>query len=405
MKFVSSTTLALLLALAGSAHAEDLNRANNTREFMGNLFKGGEQYSNFFRMETLFPSELVRKSTSPVAWPSGKTIALPDEYNYGGARRLTADLLRETDTSALLVIKNGKIRYEQYWLTGGKERHWTSMSVAKSFVSALYGVAVAEGTIHSIEDPASKYLPALKGSAYDGVRLKDILQMSSGVRWSEDYADPDSDVARLGRVMASGSSLLNFVRTLKNDVKPGTFNRYCSADTLVLGLVLEAATGKSLAAYTQEKLWQPLGATQDAYWLKDNYENTLTFGGFNATARDYARLGELYRLGGKFNGKQIIPSAWIKDSLTPDAPQLIPGKRSNSDSTMGYGYQWWLPEGQQHDFSAIGIFNQFIYVSPDKQIVIVKLSASRNYAKADKESSWRENETIGFFRQIAESID
>ncbi|WP_434597897.1 serine hydrolase [Pseudomonas sp. R3-57] len=279
------------------------------------------------------------------------------------------------------------------------------MSVAKSFVSALYGVAVAEGTIHSIEDPASKYLPALKGSAYDGVRLKDILQMSSGVRWSEDYADPDSDVARLGRVMASGSSLLNFVRTLKNDVKPGTFNRYCSADTLVLGLVLEAATGKSLAAYTQEKLWQPLGATQDAYWLKDNYENTLTFGGFNATARDYARLGELYRLGGKFNGKQIIPSAWIKDSLTPDAPQLIPGKRSNSDSTMGYGYQWWLPEGQQHDFSAIGIFNQFIYVSPDKQIVIVKLSASRNYAKADKESSWRENETIGFFRQIAESID
>ncbi|WP_434597895.1 hypothetical protein J3P93_12665 [Pseudomonas sp. R3-57] len=120
MKFVSSTTLALLLALAGSAHAEDLNRANNTREFMGNLFKGGEQYSNFFRMETLFPSELVRKSTSPVAWPSGKTIALPDEYNYGGARRLTADLLRETDTSALLVIKNGKIRYEQYWLTGAR---------------------------------------------------------------------------------------------------------------------------------------------------------------------------------------------------------------------------------------------------------------------------------------------
>ncbi|MGY2237080.1 serine hydrolase domain-containing protein [Pseudomonas gingeri] len=401
----ASISLALMLALSGTVHAESVNRAANTRDFVGKLFTGVEQYSNFYRMEALFPSELVQKSSQSVEWPSGPVVELPKEYSFEGRRHLTGNLLKDTDTSALLVIKNGQIRYEQYWLTGGKQQHWTSMSVAKSFVSALYGIAVAEGTIHSIEDPASKYLQALKGSAYDGVSLKDILQMSSGVRWDEDYSNPNSDVARLGGVMASGSSLLNFVRTLKNERQPGTFNHYCSADTLVLGLVLEAATGQSLAAYMQKKLWQPLGSTDDGYWLKDNYGHTLTFGGYNATARDYARLGELYRLNGKFNGQQIVPAGWIKDSLTPDAPYLMPGKRNNSDSTMGYGYQWWLPEGQEHDYSAIGIFNQFIYVSPDQQTVIVKLSASRNYAKADKESSWREKETIELFRQIAKSID
>lgn len=397
--------LAFMLAFTGGVQAESLNRANETGEFAGNLFIGAEQYSNFYRLEEIFPSETVQKSSNPVEWPVGKAISLPKEYSYEGRRHLTQDLLSQTETSALLIIKNGQVRYENYWLTGGKERHWTSMSVAKSFVSALYGIAIAEGTINSIEDPASKYLPALKGSAYDGVKLKDILQMSSGVHWDEDYANPDSDVARMGQVMATGSSLLDFVKTLKGELKPGTFNRYCSADTLVLGLVLEAATGKTLAAYTQEKLWAPLGATQDGYWIKDNFNHTLAFGGYNATARDYGRLGEMYRLNGKFNGKQIVPASWVKASLTPDAPHLVPGRRTSSHHIMGYGYQWWLPEGDEHDYSAIGIFNQFIYVNPDHDTVIVKLSASRNYASTDNESSWREAETIELFRQIAKSID
>lgn len=397
--------VAFVLAFTTGVQAESLNRADNTGEFVGTLFTGAEQYSNFYRLEEIFPSDVVHKSSHPVEWPSGKAITLPKEYSYEGRRHLTQDLLSQTETSALLIIKNGQVRYEKYWLTGGEERHWTSMSVAKSFVSALYGIAIADGTLDSIEDPASKYLPALKGSAYDGVKLKDILQMSSGVHWDEDYANPDSDIAHLGQVMATGSSLLDFVKTLKSELKPGTFNRYCSADTLVLGLVLEAATGKTLAAYTQEKLWAPLGATQDAYWIKDNFSHTLAFGGYNATARDYARLGELYRLNGKFNGKQIVPASWVRASVTPDAPHLVPGKRTSSDSTMGYGYQWWLPEGQAHDYAAIGIFNQFIYVNPDHNTVIVKLSASRNYAATDNESSWREKETIELFRQIAQRSD
>lgn len=394
-----------MLTLAGGAHADALNRNENAVDFMSHLFSGAEQYSNFYRMEEIFPTNKVAKSSKPLEWSVGSTIDLPKEYRFEDKLRSTQQLLAETETSALLVIKNGQIRYENYWLTGSKDTHWLSMSVSKSVVSALYGIALADGSIQSIEDPASKYLPDLKGSAYDGVRLKDILQMSSGAYWNEDYSNPDSEIMRLAHAMASGSSFLEFVKSMKGELKPGTYNRYCSADTLVLGLVLEAATGKSLAEYTQKKLWEPLGATSDAYWMTDSAGHTMAFGGYNATARDYARLGELYRLNGKLNGKQIVPANWVKASVTPDAPHLMPGKRDNSDSTMGYGYQWWLPEGGQHDFSAIGVYNQFVYVSPDKQTVIVKLSASRNYAETDDESSWREHETIELFRTIAESIN
>lgn len=394
----------LAFGAATLTYGAELNHATSSAEFGSTMFSGAEQYSNFYRMEELFPVHRVQKASRPVEWPKGKAIELPAQYSFGGKRLSTQKLLDETETAALLVIKDGKIRYENYWLTGGQDRHWISWSVAKSIVSALYGVAIADGVIASVEDPATKYLPILKGSAYDGVRLKDILQMSSGAYWNEDYANPDSEIMRLSRARAEGS-FLEFVTTMKRELEPGTFNRYNSADTLVLGLVLEAATGKPLAEYTREKLWEPLGATDDGYWIVDKAGSAMAYGGFNATARDYARVGELFRLNGQFNGKQILPAGWIKESITPDAPHLVPGKRSNSDSPMGYGYQWWLPEGGKKDYSAIGVYNQFVYVNPEHNTVIVKLSAWRDYGLTEDESSWRERETIEMFRAIAESID
>lgn len=402
---LKQVALAIMLGASTASHADTINHANNPTEWVGTLFSGSEQYSNFYRMEEIFPTDKVSKSGKPVEWPVAEAIKLPETYSYEGRTFATKDFLSQTESSALLVIKDGKIRYENYWSTGGEDKHWLSMSVSKSVVSALYGIAVSEGSIESINDPASKYLPALKGSAYDGVKLKDILQMSSGAHWNEDYSDPNSEIMRLAHAMASGSSFVDFVASIKGELTPGTFNRYCSADTLVLGLVLEAATKKSLAQYAEEKLWEPLGATQDSYWIKDNVGHTMAFGGYNATARDYARLGELFRLKGSFQGKQIVPASWVKASITPDAPHLMPGKRANSDSTMGYGYQWWIPEGDQHDYSAIGVYNQFIYVSPDYNTVIVKLSAPRDYGNTGDESSWREHETIELFREIAKSID
>src|SRR5690606_6077473 len=252
---------------------------------------------------------------------------------------------------------------------------------------------------------AVTYVPALKGSGYENVSIKNILQMSSGARWLEEYGNPDSEIARLGRAMATGSSLVEFVAKIQNELEPGTFNRYSSADTQVLGLILEAATGQSMADYTQAKLWKPLGANHDAYWNTDNDGNAMAFAGFNATARDYARIGEAFRLNGKFNGKQVIPADWVQASITPDAPHLMPGTRDNSDASMGYGYQWWIPEGDEQDYCAIGIRNQFMCISPKHDTVIVKLSASRNYASAGDETSWREYETIGLLREIAGDLD
>jgi len=245
-------------------------------------------------------------------------------------------------------------------------------------------------------------VPSLLGSAYDNVRIKDVLQMSSGAAWNENYNDPNSDVMRLARIMAIGGSMDEFVATLKRGTEPGTLNHYNSTDTQALGMLLARATGQSVSEYLTEKIWHPLGMESDGYWLVDDYDVELAFGGLNATARDYAKLGELYRLGGQWNGQQVVSKEWIEDATKPDAPHLMPG--NNEDYPLGYGYQWWIPESSEGEFSAIGVYNQFIYVNPVRNLVIVKLSAYSDYATSLDESAYREIETIAFFREIGKQM-
>jgi len=277
--------------------------------------------------------------------------------------------------------------------------HWMSMSVAKSFVSALVGAALADGAIRSVEDPVTAYVPELAGSAYDGVRIKDILQMSSGAKWNEDYSDPESDIARFAAVFASGASLNAFTTTLVRAREPGTSNYYNSTDTQVLGWLVRTATGTSLAEYAQRKLWQPLGMEADGYWIADDSGMELAFGGLQVTARDYAKFGELYRLGGIWHGQRVLDEAWVRASVTPDAPHVMPGL--DPSYPLGYGYQWWIPDGGEGEFSAIGVYNQFVYVHPKHRVVIVKLSANSGYGSTNDDSSWRELETLSLFRAIA----
>jgi CubicO group peptidase (beta-lactamase class C family) len=372
---------------------------------VASLFTGAEQYKNFPRMHTLFPVTAMPPAQDAVAFPRGSDISLPETFLHEGQARSVADFLKETDTAALLILKDGSVVFEDYWLTGGTEVTWLSMSVAKSFISALIGIAIADGDILSIDRPITHYVPELSGSAYDGVRIRDILQMSSGARWNEDYSDPSSDINRFARIFALGGSLNSLATTLEPDRAPGTFNRYNSTDTQVLGMLLVQATGRPIADYMSEKLWQPLGAQSTAYWLLDSDGMEMAFGGLNATARDYARLGELYRLGGKFNGRQIVPESWVRESVSPDAPHLQPGADNPaSDYPLGYGYQWWIPEGGQGDFAAIGVYNQFIYVHPGAGMVIVKLSAFSNYGLDTSPSSYRELETLDLFQTLAEAL-
>jgi len=372
--------------------------------FVGSLFTGAEQSERFGRLNEIFPTHPVYSPSAKFRFARGEEMALPPDYAFKGEVRDTASLLTETDTVGLLVIKDDEIRFEHYYLGASEATRWLSMSVAKSFISALVGIAIEEGLIQSIEDPVTKYVPPLAGSAYDGVRIKDVLQMSSGARWNEDYSDPESDIGRFGRVFATGGSLNEFAATLEREREPGTFNRYNSTDTQVLGMLLTNVTGKTIASYMQDKLWQPLRMEYDAYWLVDDTGMEMAFGGLNATLRDYAKLGRLYLNHGYWEGQQIVPEDWVKASTTPDAPHLMPGENPLSDSPMGYGYQWWIMDGDESAYSAIGVYNQFIYVNPTQDVVIVKLSANSDYGTSQDESAYREFETIAFFHAIEESL-
>ena len=382
------------------ASCSDQNQDEERLMWVSSLFSGSDQHQKFNRVYELFPTSNLVPSNNPSSFEIESMIELPNSFVYESRSVDVNEYLDRTDVSALLILKDGKIRYENYWLTGGREVKWISMSVGKSFVSALIGIALDQGHIKSIQDPVTIYVPQLKDSAYDGVSIKDILQMSSGASWNEDYGDPNSDINRSVRIFALGGSLDEFAASLTNENEPGTFNRYNSTDTQVLGMLLREATGTSVTEFMQKMLWDPIGAEDNAYWLLDSENMEVAYGGLNATARDYAKLGELYRLRGRMNNKQIIPEKWVDESVRPDAPHLMPGENSMSDYPLGYGYQWWIPD-ESGDYMAIGVYNQFIYVSPKNNSVVVQLAANKIYGVDAIETTVSEFESIAFLRTLA----
>ena len=361
------------------ASCSDQNQDEERLLWVSSLFSGSDQHQKFNRVYELFPTSNLAPSNNPSSFEIESMIELPNSFVYESRSVDVNEYLDRTDVSALLILKDGKIRYENYWLTGGREVKWISMSVGKSFVSALIGIALDQGHIKSIQDPVTIYVPQLKDSAYDGVSIKDILQMSSGASWNEDYGDPNSDINRSVRIFALGGSLDEFAASLTNENEPGTFNRYNSTDTQVLGMLLREATGTSVTEFMQKMLWDPIGAEDNAY---------------------YAKLGELYRLKGRMNNKQIIPEKWVDESVRPDAPHLMPGENPMSDYPLGYGYQWWIPD-ESGDYMAIGVYNQFIYVSPKNNSVVVQLAANKIYGVDAIDTTVSEFESIAFLRTLA----
>lgn len=370
------------------------------------LFTGVPQHEHFDRMYRILPSRAMTASTTPHRFPDGPTVDLPTTFGFSGSTVDTEQFLDVTDTAALLMLRDGAVVHEQYRLTGGPEVQWMSMSVAKSFISALVGIAVDQGHIASIEQPISDYIDAEPGSAYDGVRIKDVLQMSSGARWNEDYSDRESDIVRLGAAMGPGGSLDRFVATASPDVPPGTVCQYNSTDTQALGALLVRATGRSITDYMQEHLFDPLGMEHDGYWLLDDHGREMAFGGVNLTARDFAKLGELYRQGGQWHGRQVVPAAWVAASVVPDAPHLEWGRPVIAGGTLpeGYGYQWWLISGGLGQYSAIGVYNQWVFVSPRDRVTIVKLSATRTYGTTMGEATNYSGTHEAFLQALAAHV-
>jgi CubicO group peptidase (beta-lactamase class C family) len=390
----------VVLVIAGVIFWKEIREIHGILKYK-NTFAPDMIVENFRSLYTKYPHTVVARSGAVYHLPENP-CPLPETYVYANETRKISHWIDKTGTTGFIVLKNGEMVYEKYFSGNNASSRCISMSVAKSFVSFLIGAALEEGKIGSIHDPVDRYVPSLKGSGYEGVSLKNVLQMSSGVRFNEDYGDLKSDIVRLVASFTSGS-LVDFVSGLPNERKPGTYNKYVSADTQVLGLVLSAATGSSLSDYMQEKLWSRLGAEYDAYWLTDPTGTEMAFGGLNAALRDYARFGQLYlNQGANFNGEQLVSANWVKASVTPDAPHLMPGRdKTLSDWPMGYGFQWWIPENPEGDFCAIGIYGQFIYVHPKYNVVIAKTSAYVDYNNTGEEMEF---ESMEAFRAIAKGI-
>ena len=359
---------------------------------------------NFKYVNKIFPVRVVPPASQPFHFPvSANPFAPPEKFELNDSTITTKDFLDFTLTDALLVIRHDTIVYEYYGNNFTADDHHISWSMAKSVVSALFGIAIHEGKIKSIEQSVTEYLPEFKGTGYDHVRIKDVLQMSSGVGFNEDYGDFNSDINVMGRYFALGMPMEDFSKTLKREREPGTYNHYVSINTQVLGMILVRATGKSITDYMNEKLWSQIGAEDEAFWIVDKIGMEFALGGLNAIARDYAKVGQLFLDSGRWQGKQVVPEEWVRASVTPDAPHLMPGKRSSAAHKDGYGFQWWIPDGAKDEFNAQGIYDQFIYVDPDKDVVIVKLSSNYHF-KNDKKRIFHDLE-IAMFRKIAENLE
>ena len=306
------------------------------------------------------PSRLVRVAEPAIAW------------TFQGLELTLDDYLARNPATGLLIARGNTILVERYQY-GRTDRHrFTSWSMAKTVTAMLIGIALAEGRIRSVDDLAAAYVPALSGTEYGRTSLRHLLQMSSGIRFSENYSGND-DVMRLvfDTYLRQGAGGVGAVTSFNERERPaGTKFSYASVETQVLGLVLRAVTGRPVATYLEEKIWQPIGAEADATWLIDNSGQEATFCCLNAVLRDYARLGLLLAHDGNWHGRQIIPMAWVRDSTTvgADQPHLRPGGAAPS---FGYGYQTWILPGERRMFFFWGVRGQRIYVDPQSKLVMV----------------------------------
>ena len=281
-------------------------------------------------------------------------------YVHQGEPKTINDYFDQLNTTGLIVLKNGELVFEKYALGHTEDQTWISFSVAKSVVSMLYGAAIKDGYIKSVDDLASTYLPSLREGAYKDTTIKNILQMASGVKWNEDYEDPESDVASSPIQILD---LIEYMGDLEKLHQPGTHFNYNTGETNLAGAVLRAAIGNNLSTYLHKTIWQPFGMESEAYWMLDEADG-VEYGGccINATLRDYARLG-LFALnkGVLATGEQILPEDWMQESTNPSA------------GANYYGYYWWLRPN--NSYRATGIFGQFIWVDPKEELVVAIHSA------------------------------
>lgn len=331
--------------------------------------------TTFRNIDRLFPTRTIAHGSTPYSLPAAGTPLGDVAFVSRGTRYTLDEYLRLNRVSGLLVLKHGRVALERYADGNGPRTRWMSMSIAKSITSTLIGAAIKDGAIGSIDDPVTRYVPRLAGGAYDGVTVRHLLMMASGVRWNETYTDPKSDRRRLleAQIAQRPGGAVELMRALARAAAPGSVNNYSTGETQIAGEVLRGAVGKPIAEYLSEKIWRPFGMETDASWWLDSPDGHEIGGsGLSATLRDYGRFGLFFLGGGVVNGTSVLPAGWTINASTPKT--LTGGTRVN------YGYMWWPSAAAPNTvndgaFAAEGIFGQAIYINPREQVVIVQWSA------------------------------
>ncbi len=356
----------LLLALATPAWADlEIDRDGLTRRPVA-AWNQAEREFGFANWDRLFPSKAIARGPTVHALPQGAPLA---GFAPGGAGAL--QLQRSVDDaqlSGIVVLHRGQLRLEHYARGFGASGRWVSFSLAKSLTSTLVGAAIRDGVIGSVDDAVTRYIPELQGSVYEGVTLKHLLTMSSGVKWNEDYADPASDVILLfmSPVPPGMDATASYMKTLRREAAPGTRWHYNTGETNLLGVVVSRATRKTLSDYASQKIWAAYGMGGDASWMLDRSGHEHGGCCIQASTRDYARFGQFMLDGGRVQGREILPEGWLQAATRKQADIGMPG--------FGYGYQWWTRDDGR--FNARGLHGQLIHVDPARDLVVVFNSAS-----------------------------
>ncbi|GAB4296081.1 MAG: serine hydrolase [Ignavibacteriaceae bacterium] len=313
-------------------------------------------------------------------------------FNPGGEKENELEnFMREQKVAGLLILQDGKILLERYSSGHSESNLWSSLSVAKSVTSTLVGVAIKDGYINSVEDYVTDYIPDLKGSAYDSVKIRHLLTMTTGIRWSGDYTDPNGDIARFSTdpIEPGINATVSYMRRLPAETEPGKKFLYSTGETHLLGVVVSSATHQTLSQYLSSKIWIPYGMEKNATWRLDRTGQELAGCCLQMTLHDFARFGQFVLEGGRINGKSIVPNDWFETATQIQVP-LWPGG--------GYGYGWWIFNSSS--FDALGIYGQRIHVDTSRQLVI---AVNSEWPEAD--SNERQLAFAKFLTSINNELD
>jgi CubicO group peptidase (beta-lactamase class C family) len=354
-----------------SSHIESIG---TVRQVYDGSLTTALRVNTFRNIDRLFPVGRIKRGTAV------HELALSDrpltrvDFRSGGKSYDLIDYMALNCLTGLLILKDGRIAFEDYEMGNTEQSLWVSMSVAKSITATLAGAAIRDGYIEGIDDAVTRYLPQLAGSAYDGVSIRNLLQMASGVKWDETYTDPNSDRRRMleAHISQRPGAILELVAKLPRAFEPGTVWNYNGGDTYVAGAVVRAAVGRPLAQYLSERIWAKFGMQADAVWWLDSPQGIEIGGaGIGATLRDYGRFGLFLLNDGVVDGERILPEGWVREA---GSSKMIGGKLVN------YGYLFWCFDGAQGPindgaFKAQGIYGQHIYINAKENVVIVVLGA------------------------------